>query len=384
MIGCLIGGVQLLPTFDALSHSVRHSAGGEFATQGSLHPLNLIQLVAPYLFDKRVVGQNTHELGLYIGAVPLVLAVWWLISGQSKTRRRLTIFAAATAALALLWALGSSGPLGWLEANVPLVNRFRFPCRAIVLFQLAVAALAALGFATLTRPTVSRVPSSKLWWIPVVSVALAIIGPICWPENVASWPLIVVGPLLFAVAAWLTIRAANGSRWAVAAIVIFAAVDLGAYGATYSIVGKTETLSDYVRATDVPAGPANGRVAVDLMSGTETANGEHGKRIGDRILLSGWKCIDGYLGLEPARRLDYRETAALRAAGVTWLSAQADANMKSAAPRKRKSVGSHCKPATAGLVCDSGDRQRKSRRGDFAHFTCRRSPSRSTVTCATF
>ena len=52
LIGCLIGGVQLLPTFDALSHSVRHSAGGDFATQGSLHPLNLIQLVAPYLFDK--------------------------------------------------------------------------------------------------------------------------------------------------------------------------------------------------------------------------------------------------------------------------------------------------------------------------------------------
>ena len=37
-----------------------------------------MQAVAPYLFATRVVGQNTHELGLYFGAVPLLLAVWLL------------------------------------------------------------------------------------------------------------------------------------------------------------------------------------------------------------------------------------------------------------------------------------------------------------------
>lgn len=336
-IGCLIGGIQLLPTVDALQHSVRHSAKSNFATQGSLYPLNLMQLVAPYLFQSRVVGQNTHELGLYIGAAPLVLAVWWLISGQIKSRRRLTMFACATAALAILWALGSSGPMGWFEAHLPIVNRFRFPCRAIVLFQLAIAALAALGFTVLARPAGSHVSTKRLWWLPALSAAAAFIGLICCPANVAAWPLIVAGPALFAVAVWLAVTAADGSRWALAAIVIFAAADLGIYGTTYSIIGKTSDLADFARAADAPPGPVNGRVAIDLMSGTESANGEHGQRVGDQVLLAGWKSIDGYLGLEPARQLNYREPAALRAAGATWLSAQADANVNPAASKNSNS-----------------------------------------------
>ena len=40
--------------------------------------------------------------------------------------------------------------------------------------------------------------------------------------------------------------------------------------------------------------------------------------LGDRLLLSGWSFADGYAGLEPARRLDYREPAAFRVAGVGW------------------------------------------------------------------
>ena len=52
------------------------SAAGSLSSWGSLHPLNLLQLVAPYMFVNRVVGDNTHEFGLYLGAVPLLLAVW--------------------------------------------------------------------------------------------------------------------------------------------------------------------------------------------------------------------------------------------------------------------------------------------------------------------
>src|SRR5438270_89712 len=74
--GALIGGVQLLPTLEALGDSSRQAADGAFVGWGSLHPLNLVQLVAPYLFKTRVVGQNTHELGLYTGAVTVLLAAW--------------------------------------------------------------------------------------------------------------------------------------------------------------------------------------------------------------------------------------------------------------------------------------------------------------------
>ncbi len=83
LLGAVIGAVQLLPTFDALQNSVRQSnASAEFATQGSLPLLNLMQLVTPYLFAARVVGGITHEFGLYIGAVPIVLAAWWVFGGR--------------------------------------------------------------------------------------------------------------------------------------------------------------------------------------------------------------------------------------------------------------------------------------------------------------
>ncbi len=332
LIGCLIGGVQLLPSIDVLAHSVRHSAGIDLAAYGSLDPLNLIQLAAPYLFDTRVVGQNTHELGLYFGAMPLVLAVWWLFDGRRGNWRRLATFAVATAVLAIVWAFGAMGPLGWLETHLPLVNRFRFPSRAIVLFQFAVAALAALGLTALARQAKfppRGISTAWLWILPAFSAAAAIIARIRWPEHVSAWPLMLVGPVLVTAAVWLVIRAAHGSRWAIAAMVVFTAADLGAYGLSYSVIGQNESLTKYVRETSAPPGDINGRVALDLMSGTETANGEHGPRIGDRILLAGWKCIDGYTGLEPARRLDYRMPAALRAAGVTWVSQAAAEKMDS-------------------------------------------------------
>ena len=64
--GLLLGGVQLLPTWDALCHSTRQVSDAAFAQVGSLHPANLIQLIAPYLFTDRVVGGSTHEMSVYV------------------------------------------------------------------------------------------------------------------------------------------------------------------------------------------------------------------------------------------------------------------------------------------------------------------------------
>jgi len=106
-IGVFIGGVQLLPTIDALLHSARQSAHAAFALTGSMHPLNLLQLVAPYLFVDRVVGQNTHELGLYLGAVPLMLIVW-LIVQMVRVRKKIKKIAAEQAQQDTGWS-GTGG-----------------------------------------------------------------------------------------------------------------------------------------------------------------------------------------------------------------------------------------------------------------------------------
>ena len=64
--GLALAAVQILPTLDALGDSSRRPPMPRCAA-GSLHPLNAVQLVAPYLFATRVVGQNTHELTFYVG-----------------------------------------------------------------------------------------------------------------------------------------------------------------------------------------------------------------------------------------------------------------------------------------------------------------------------
>ena len=46
---------------------------------------------------------------------------------------------------------------------------------------------------------------------------------------------------------------------------------------------------------------------------------QHGRRFGNQVTLAGWSRADGYLGIEPARRLDYGQLPALQAAGVCWV-----------------------------------------------------------------
>src|SRR5690606_438256 len=62
LLGAGVGAVQLFPTFDAFAESSRQVAGASFYEGGQLHPLNLLQLGSPYLFENRVAGGNTHEL----------------------------------------------------------------------------------------------------------------------------------------------------------------------------------------------------------------------------------------------------------------------------------------------------------------------------------
>ncbi len=330
LLGTLIAGVQLLPTFDLLQHSVRQNTDHPLATQGSLHPFNLLQLVAPYLLNNRVVGENTHELGLYIGAMPLALAVWHLTNRNNRHRIQLVSAAAVVAAaFGLLWSFGSFGPLVWLQEHTPLVNKFRLPCRAIVVFQLGMATLAALGFGDLVSRQSTQVAATqttqlrRLWLLPIVALALATVAPIVWPACVSAWPLVIVGPVLLLGATCLIQLASSGARWALPMLVFFTAADLAVYGMSESIWQRTQPLAEFIKQIDVPPTDPQCRLAADLACGQESVPGENGLRVGDRILLTGWKRADGYAGLEPARQLDYRQPAALQLAGVGWISDRA-------------------------------------------------------------
>ena len=325
LLGLALGAVQIAPTIEALADSVRQSGDASFSASGSLHPLNFVQLVAPYLFTTRVVGQNTHELSVYVGIVPLLLSIVALARrhpDQSGTLRSAKRFALALVLLGGLIALGKHGPLHKLLTYLPLTAYFRFPCRAIVLCELGIGLLAAMGFAKIYRGVRSRRPielaTKTLWLVAAAGLAIALLGPALWPDHTASGLPLWYGPLALGIAIALLHAAARGSRLALHAVVVLAAIDLGAYGLSYAVYRDTYHLQDYIADTRAPQSQPGERVALDLARPNDEAI-----KVGNQILLRGFSRIDGYAGLVPARRLDYRQPAALRAAGVVAVSEDA-------------------------------------------------------------
>lgn len=315
-IGVLISAIQLLPTFDALTDSTRQATDVDFANSGSLHPLNLVQLVAPYLFTTRVVGQNTHELGLYAGVVPLALTAWLCSQRLTRRQRRIVIPVAIFTIAALLLACGEHGPIYRIQSWLPVVSRFRFPCRAIVLVHFGLAVLSAIAMALIARNQRSANPTSARLSAPLyacvgLSVLFAIVGPMLWaPYTAATW-IVWCGPALMLTAALLATAAARGVRWALIALVVLAAIDQGVYGMSYSIWGQSADLNQFARSMPFPEGNHEQRVVANASDATS--------HTGNRMLLAGLSRADGYAGLLPQRRFDYRQTAARRIAGVGWV-----------------------------------------------------------------
>ena len=257
-LGLCLAAVQILPTLEALGDSVRQTVESSFSGTGSLHPLNAVQLVAPYLFTTRVVGQNTHELTFYVGVVPLLLAMITFANlRQLKTQpalRRLVGFAVLLIVVGAVVAMGKYSPIHRLTTAIPMLGYFRFPCRATVLVQLGLGLLAAVGFALVSRsvwmPAV-RVPRKMLVLLALVSFALAAAAPSLWPKHTAATWLVWTGPMLLIAATLLVVRAASGSRIAVHCLVLLAAIDLGAYGLSYAAYREVVHLDDFVAQTRV-------------------------------------------------------------------------------------------------------------------------------------
>ena len=80
-----------------------------------------------------------------------MLIAWLIIQRRHWPVCPLARATAWFGAFALVLAMGQYGQLYLVQRYVPLLNRFRCPCRYLVLFQLGVAVLATLGFMLLER-----------------------------------------------------------------------------------------------------------------------------------------------------------------------------------------------------------------------------------------
>ncbi len=344
-LGTGIGAVQLLPTFETLHDSIRLDPQVTTATDLSLPPANLVQFVGPYLLARRMIpyerGGETHEFGVYDGAAGLALFVLLALTiGRLRTRKRLAVAALALWALAVLLSLGVFGGLYNVLLYVPLLGAFRAPVRYMCLAQFALAVGAAVMLDALVTADAPQASSLRnrarlLLALPVAAVAalvLAGFAPAGWRPGwavLSRWAsadalALLSGPVLLAAGALLVIGAARRSRPALAALVVFAAGDLGLYGLSYIRRSPPETVAALAASAATFECPSPMRL--DVLPPTDS-----------RATLDGCLLTRGYAGLPPRRENDYTRTTPLRLAStverVTRLAvAGADGRTWSAQP----------------------------------------------------
>lgn len=329
LLGLAIGAVQLLATWDAAQHSVRAEYDASFATAYSLPPVRLLEVMQPYLLRGRVwnsSGDVGDEFAVYGGAVPLVLAAWWLAMCPRFRRQklltpadRLGIGAFMLGLLGLWLATGGYGGLYYLQTWLPLVSQFRSPARYALFAQIALAVIAAVALTRLLQADdqMNDLRKHAIWAPWGLALVSLLLGLMAWAASsleaangTALLPLLI-GPVFLGAAAGLLTYVLRGRRWAVAGLVLLAAVDLAVYGlggmAVWQQIATREEALQQITAED-PLPPAGaGRLVRGEM---------------DNIyVLKGRRLLDGYAAIMPARRLNYLTLPALRVAQVEYVHA---------------------------------------------------------------
>lgn len=153
-----LAGPSLIPALDLTQYTVRASLSYAQASEYAIPPQGLIGLLLPGFWGR---GTGSFwgpwlrtEMG-YVGVLPMVLAV--VAMALAFRRYPLTRFWLLLGAFGLLVAMGGHTVLhGWLYALLPVFRQLRVPARAIVLWDLCVAMLAAVGLDLLLHPLARR------------------------------------------------------------------------------------------------------------------------------------------------------------------------------------------------------------------------------------
>ncbi len=146
---------QLAATGEYTQLSQRHAGleNEQFALQYSFWPWHFLNFLHPRVFGHPATGNvwgygAPWEDAVYIGALPLLLALWAVLSQP----RKLAIWGVAL--LGSLWlALGWFTPLyPWLYRHVPTFDLFQAPTRWHLITTFVLAYLAGEGLNRLHRP----------------------------------------------------------------------------------------------------------------------------------------------------------------------------------------------------------------------------------------
>jgi hypothetical protein len=309
LAGAGLGAVQLLPTLDAAAASVRNAVPPAFSVSYSLHPFNLVQLLAPYamrgLAFVRPGESAIHESAVYAGSFGSFAIAWAILRGRQMPHRPIVTWALWLCAGSLVLALGRYGGLYYLLAKLPVVGEFRAPGRFIFLVHFGVAIIGAAVFddlATLARTRPPR-PQRAIVGIAVLatlSTAIVGVGYLFTGRGVARGA-VSVGLMLGT--ALLMILAATGRRAAIWLLPALVAFDLALWGYGYLWQAPLYPLQAIARMADVPPGHPG-----EMLS-APTSN---------LPVLRGYRVLNPYVSLTPVWVLDPQDPITRRLAGAAW------------------------------------------------------------------
>ena len=211
-VGMGLSALVLLPAWQYAQLSPRASLPYEQAARYSLIPGLLGEMVVPALFNSREPsvywGVWDRVAVGYLGILPLLLAGLAVLIVRG---RRVRLFA-VLAIVAFLLALGGQSVFhGWAYALLPGFDQLRAPARLIVVLDLALAALAALGLDRLLRPLErpARIAFGRAWrWLLWLGLAALVAGGL-WAYLVTFYAQ-DRDPAVF----WRVSLAASGVIWA--------------------------------------------------------------------------------------------------------------------------------------------------------------------------
>ncbi len=339
LLSVLLGMIQLLPTWDVMKGSFRAAPDVGMQLSVSLHPLNFLGLLNPYLFQWRYFGPIKGDEpwdAPYMGAAATILLLYSLLAWRSFGKRRpLLAFAWGLVLFGAISALGKYGVLYHLYAWLPLVNKFRAHARHLCIAHTGMALIAALAFAQLSelRRDSAVLSWRRLGWLmalPAASGALALAvvlgrGWGAWTGQAAllhfTMPVsaLAIGAGFIVSAALLVAAAARGYRFALAGLVLLTFADIGLYSLRHK---PQATLEAFRQEVSLPPAPVDTRVDPDIHPMFMNRFGMHGLR-----------GVYGYTSFMPERQLDYTLEAPLRLAGVQWRETRAAASPELAAAK---------------------------------------------------
>jgi len=252
----LLAAVQLVPAWHLLGQSNRAVVDPRFFEQFALHPVRLLELLAPFPLGGYLVkphfwaafavngpGVWPFALSAYVGAASATVA----LLGAGRDRR--TGFGVSLLLVGILLALGPHGPLGPVLL-LPPFRFFRYPEKYLLLASLGMAALVCHGIDRLRAGQVSGRRLAAVGAAVSVCVAIvaagyivrleveALIGSMLRRVAPRVEPATALGTLLdsgrwalaCAVATWLcsllAARSPRASRTAVAAMACLVGLDL--------------------------------------------------------------------------------------------------------------------------------------------------------------